>query len=256
MDDPTDGQTVTILIPHYQTIEPIRLCLRSLRRFTEHPYRVVVLDQGSTDQSLDYLRSLSWIELKENVTENDPGGSHAASLNIGVEETQTPYFLTLHSDVYFRRQGWLSFLVNQLDDEYAAVGSRHQTIPVTTPWRVLVGVFRRRHARELAPGVPRMRSVCSLYRTAPFKASGCRFLQDQGQDPSHSANKTLVEHGYKIRALPAMTLGRYIFHESGTTLITNELYVRRNRESHLRQQLRYRQRPEVQAILNDRSADG
>ena len=63
-------RAVTILIPHFQTLELIRLCLRSIRMMTGGEYRVVVLDNGSQDASLDYLRSVPWIELVE--TQVDP----------------------------------------------------------------------------------------------------------------------------------------------------------------------------------------
>jgi hypothetical protein len=40
--------------------------LRSIRRFTRDvPYEVIVVDNGSKDDSLEYLRSLKWIRLIE-----------------------------------------------------------------------------------------------------------------------------------------------------------------------------------------------
>ena len=54
---------VTLLIPHFQTLDAIRLCLRSIRRYTEPAPRVLVLDNGSRNASREYLGSLAWIEL-------------------------------------------------------------------------------------------------------------------------------------------------------------------------------------------------
>ena len=58
--------TVSICIPHYQVQDLMRLCLRALRRYTDGPpYEVIVVDNGSTDSSLDWLRSVGWITLVE-----------------------------------------------------------------------------------------------------------------------------------------------------------------------------------------------
>ncbi|MFN8644897.1 MAG: glycosyltransferase, partial [Candidatus Binatia bacterium] len=63
--------SVTLLIPHFQTLDAIRLCLRAIRRYTEPPPRVLVLDNGSADGSIDYLRRLAWIECIDTRVAND-----------------------------------------------------------------------------------------------------------------------------------------------------------------------------------------
>ena len=87
----TDG-AVTILIPHFQTLEPVRLCLRSIRKYTTHPHRVRVLDNGSADASLPYLESVRWIELVQTGLNNDTWRSHYEALNRAVEKWIRPTF--------------------------------------------------------------------------------------------------------------------------------------------------------------------
>ncbi len=56
----------TICIPHWQVKERIRLCLRAIRKYTKGaPHQMIVVDNGAQDESLDYLRSLTWIRLIE-----------------------------------------------------------------------------------------------------------------------------------------------------------------------------------------------
>ena len=55
----------TICIVNYKTLDFTRLCLRSIRKFTDYPYEIVVVDNDSNDDSLEYLRSLKWIRLIE-----------------------------------------------------------------------------------------------------------------------------------------------------------------------------------------------
>ena len=138
---------VTILIPHFQTLDAIRLCLRALRRYTPPGVRVRVLDNGSRDASRDYLASLRWIELVDSGLANQTWQSHFECLNAEVERVATPLFLVMHSDLHVHDPCWLPFLRAKLaSGPYAAVGPRHQSIPVpglwVLPWRL--GAFFER----------------------------------------------------------------------------------------------------------------
>lgn len=57
---------VTVIIANYKTPELTRLCLRLLRMHTApERYKVIVVDNDSQDESLEYLRGLRWIRLLE-----------------------------------------------------------------------------------------------------------------------------------------------------------------------------------------------
>ena len=57
---------LTVLLPNYKTPELTKLCLRSLRKYTDcSRIKVVAIDNASNDESLVYLRGLSWITLIE-----------------------------------------------------------------------------------------------------------------------------------------------------------------------------------------------
>ena len=65
---------LTILLPNYKTPELTRLCLRSLRKYTDcSRIKVIAVDNASGDESLDYLRSLSWIRLIERTADDIAG---------------------------------------------------------------------------------------------------------------------------------------------------------------------------------------
>jgi len=259
---------VTILIPHYQTLDAIRLCLRSIRRYTQPPYRVLVLDNGSTDASLDYLRGLAWIECIDSGVRNDLIAAQAAALNAGAARVATPYFLVIHSDTYVHRAGWLTFLVARLrGGGYAAVGTRHQTIRAYDS-ALLAGVAARSAGliarvarRETADGVPWLRSCLALYRTDLFRAAGCRFASDGREDATHAANAALVAHGRRLLALPDRVVGYYVFHKGDTTRIANRLYAIDDPEfrdriaRHRRHLGAFQARPATRAILHDASLD-
>ena len=84
---------VTICIINYKTEELIKLCLRSIRHFTEYPYEVIVVDNDSKDSSVDYLRSLDWITLIERHDLDMKGGqAHSTALDIGLENAKPNTF--------------------------------------------------------------------------------------------------------------------------------------------------------------------
>jgi len=268
MHAPPRQPEVTILIPHYQTLDAIRLCLRSIRRYTSPPYRVLVLDNGSADGSLDYLHSVRWIECIATGIANDLVQAHAGALNLGADRVDTPYFLVIHSDTYVHRAGWLEFLVRQAHaGNYAAVGTRHQTIRAYDSALLArftaraAGLLTRVARREVAAGVPWLRSCLVLYRTDAFRAAACRFATNGRQDTTHAVNRTLVAHRRRLLALPDRVLGYYVFHKGDTTRIVNHLYCPDDTEflgridRHRRHLGSFHCRGDIQAILRDASLD-
>ncbi len=109
---PKKNARVTIVIPHYQTHDIIRLCLRSIRKFTPQPYKVIVVDNDSKDESLEYLKSVKWLHLIQRKEVAKKGSwAHGSALDIGLTDTQTDFFLALHSDVMIKDSSWLSKLL-------------------------------------------------------------------------------------------------------------------------------------------------
>ncbi len=107
----------TICIVNYKTEDFVRLCLRSIRKFTRYPYEVIVIDNNSADGSLEYLRGLKWIRLIERDTQNDIGGgqAHAAALDMGLTNCRTEFFISMHSDTFVHKAGWLEELVGYFE---------------------------------------------------------------------------------------------------------------------------------------------
>jgi hypothetical protein len=258
---------VTLLIPHFQTPEAIRLCLRSIRRYTSPVPRVLVLDNGSRDASREYLASLRWIECIDTGVGNDLVSAQAAALNLGAARVETPLFAVLHSDTYVHRAGWLAMLGRVLGRGHAAVGSRHQTIraydAAWTAWlaeRAAPWLARWR-SRTTAAGVPWLRSCLTLYRTAAFRAAGCVFASDGREDATHAANAALAARGESLLPLPDRVVGYYVFHKGDTTRIANRFFTDDDAEfsarivRHHRHVDAFRDRPTTKAILADASLD-
>jgi hypothetical protein len=225
----------TICIVNYKTLDFTRLCLRGIRKFTRYPYEVVVVDNDSRDASLEYLRSLAWIRLIERRTQADePGGgyAHAAGLDLGLQSCRTEFFVSMHSDTFVRKDGWLTDLAGYFggDERIACVGSGK--IELTPAWRVLLRkagdlkTFKRTLLRKPDPlGEFRYynRTICCLYRTDVLRRERLSFLigREQGLTGGKQLYFELVGRGYKTVELPASVMGRYVIHLAHATQVVN-----------------------------------
>ena len=123
----TPDDLASIVIPHYRTPDLARLCLRAIRRLTDHPYEVVVVDNHSDDGSLESLREVRWIRLivRGRETEAEAVLAHASAMDLGTREARGRWLVSLHTDTIVRREGWLGMLIGRLKaaPNAAALGS-------------------------------------------------------------------------------------------------------------------------------------
>jgi glycosyltransferase involved in cell wall biosynthesis len=225
----------TICIVNYKTLDFTRLCLRSIRKFTEYPYEVLVVDNDSQDESTEYIRGLGWIRLIERRAkpgESGGGFAHAAGLDLGLENCNTEFFVSLHSDAFVCEQNWLADLIGYFegDENVGCVGSGK--IELTPRWRTLLKTatdlrtFKRKLLREPDPiGKYRYynRTICCIYRTAILKIRKLSFLmgRDQGLTGGKKLYFELLDHGCKTVELPSSVMGRYVVHLAHATQVAN-----------------------------------
>jgi len=86
----------TIIIPNYNGIEYLKNCLTSLQKCEPLNFHIVVVDNGSTDGSMEMVQAqfpeVELIALAENT-------GFAPAVNRGLERTRTPYALLLNNDI-------------------------------------------------------------------------------------------------------------------------------------------------------------
>ncbi|MGB3904264.1 MAG: glycosyltransferase family 2 protein, partial [Anaerolineae bacterium] len=97
---------VTIIILTWNGLEYTRACLDSLRARTPlgDDVQVLVVDNGSTDGTVAYLRSLDWIRL----IENDRNLGFVRGNNVGILATPPDHdVLLMNNDIVIPQDGWL-----------------------------------------------------------------------------------------------------------------------------------------------------
>lgn len=111
----------TILILTYNAGEKTAQCLSSIQTVTEVPYKILVIDNGSTDGTVDLLRADNTIFH----IENSGNLGFAGGFNIGLGVIDTPYFVISNSDVIMTH-GWLKRMIEHIseDPKLMALGPR------------------------------------------------------------------------------------------------------------------------------------
>ncbi len=124
--------TTTILILTYNGWDTTRQCIESIKQRTLEPHKILVIDNGSTDTTLNELRA----DLQIYHIENSCNLGFGTGFNIGMECVDTPYFVICNSDTVVT-QGWLTRMINAMskNDKIMLLGP--VTNNVSGPQRLL-----------------------------------------------------------------------------------------------------------------------
>ena len=255
------NQPVSIILPNYKTPELARLCLRSLRKFTPHDaIRIIAVDNASGDDSLEYLRSLSWIRLIERTPADieglPPAVMHTTAMDRALKEVDTPFVLSFHTDTIVYRPDWLDFLLSRINrsDRIAGVGSwKLEFVPPLKRFGKSIEDGLKRAFGRKKPEFRFLRSHCALYRTELLKRHTRGF--GDGECAGSSIHKCLIAAGYEMDFIPPEVLIRYMDHLNHATMILNPTIGSRKTASPKARQSLEKRLEQFRAILADDSLD-
>ncbi len=256
-----DAPLLTILIPNYKTEAMTKLCLRLLRCHTDLScVRVIVIDNQSEDGSVEYLRSVRWIDLLERRTDGENGPEmHARALDEALAQVTTPLVMVMHTDTLVIHDGWLDYLLQELGDDpkCAGVGSWKMEIvsPLKYVGKFIEEFFRRCIGRQQKAEVRYLRSHCALYRTGLLRQYTNGFFD--GDTAGRSLFLALEQAGYHFKFLPTKELMRWLRHLNHATMILNPRPGDRKtaRSSARRRVLRELECMDYRKILDDDTLD-
>ena len=228
---------VTILIPNYKTLELTKLCLRLLRKHTDaQKMRVIIIDNDSQDASLDYLRTIKWIDLIERkaITGESPVQSHSRALDIALERVMTPYVLSIHTDTLVKHPAWLDFLINEMQKSSQTAGVGSWKLECKPRWQLFLKAIERqvqhiyyyllRKTKHGLEGVGDnyfyLRSHCAMYRTDLLKKLNLHF-SDGDAVAGKIMHKRLIDAGYNMVFVQPEVLVRYLEHINHATVVLN-----------------------------------
>ena len=101
----------SIIVPCWNLLECTRLCVAALGRHTPRPWELVVVDNGSTDGTAEYLAGVrDMASVPVPVITNATNRGFPAAINQGLEAARGEYLVLLNNDVV-GADGWLGQLV-------------------------------------------------------------------------------------------------------------------------------------------------
>lgn len=120
--------------PNSEASELLRLCIKSIKKFTSINYELWVVDNNSPD------RFIKWIDEVEDINiayiRTEPKGEASYANGIALEAASrlinpdTTYLICLHEDVVVCRYGWLDYMISKMDGRIKAAGFRLTTARV------------------------------------------------------------------------------------------------------------------------------
>lgn len=103
---------VSVVIPNYNGEKYLDACLKSLLEKTNIPMEVLLIDNGSTDNSMkiaEKYKDVTTIRLKKNY-------GFCKAVNIGIINAQASYVILLNNDVVIET-GFVEELVNEIENK-------------------------------------------------------------------------------------------------------------------------------------------
>lgn len=141
--DQRQQPTISFIVPMYNEAENIGYCLQAILAEAEPEDEVIVIDNGSTDASLQIAASFDGVRVLSL-----PGRSIAAVRNYGARSASGTIFGFIDADCVIV-PGWRRQVVAVLrDGEYAAVGSRYE-VPENGAWIERAWYSQRPAARKV-----------------------------------------------------------------------------------------------------------
>ncbi|HEY8992979.1 MAG TPA: glycosyltransferase family 2 protein [Candidatus Microsaccharimonas sp.] len=111
---------VSVVVLNWNGLDDTKTCLEYLRKQTYKNYEIIVVDNGSTDESLEYLKTLKDIVLVANNNNHGFAGGHID----GLAHAKGEYILLLNNDAVTKPDLIERCLENFTDPSIGVVGGR------------------------------------------------------------------------------------------------------------------------------------
>lgn len=118
------NQKIDIIICIRDAYADVKRCLESVLKYTSEPYSIILVDDGSQEQTHSYLYEMSMKYTdKIHLIRNDGKHGYAIAANIGMKYSTAEHFVLLNSDTIVTN-GWLDRMNDcmQSDTEIGIVG--------------------------------------------------------------------------------------------------------------------------------------
>ena len=122
-------ESVAVIIPNYNGQKYLTDCLKSLKKQTYRDFKVIMVDNGSTDGSISLVKrdfpEVEVIELAENT-------GFANAVNVGIKATSAKYVFLLNNDTICEKEA-IAALVGVLDKKHSVFSAQAKMLQIKEP---------------------------------------------------------------------------------------------------------------------------
>jgi len=112
-----DCPSVSIIIVNFNGKELMKSCLKSLLTTNYPNFEIIIVDNASTDGSVESIKKLFSPGHYIEIVENRENLGHAEGCNIGARVAKGRYLVFLDSDTEFRAEDWLRELIRVIESD-------------------------------------------------------------------------------------------------------------------------------------------
>ena len=195
---------VAVLIPAYNEEKVIARTIRSVMMSSYKNLRIVVIDDGSKDETLRVVREAYPADLESGrlTLLTKPNGGKAEALNYALEQTDEEIYVGIDADGVIAHDAIARLVSHFANPKIGAVAGNAKVgnrVNLWTRWQALEYItsqnFERR-ALDLFDVVMVVPGAIGAWRTAPVKAGGGYHSNTVAEDADLTMN--LLEQGYSV----------------------------------------------------------
>ncbi|MCH8956684.1 glycosyltransferase [candidate division KSB1 bacterium] len=170
----SNNPQVTVIIVTYNRLNSLKTCLKALRNQTlsKDKYEVVIVDDGSTDGTKQYLNSLDWQDRPSARCYFEKHSGLVAARNFGAAKARG-VFISFTDDDCVPEHAWLEKVLETFstDDSIGLVGSVTKPVFNNNFLRPLNNTNKKNNSSSVKPEISILENEQGLIGVRPF--SGC-----------------------------------------------------------------------------------
>ncbi len=109
------GKLVSIIIVTYNQLDYTKKCIESIKEHTNSPYELIVVDNGSGSDTIEYLKTIQ-SENNTRIIFNNENTGFPKAVNIGIKHALGDFILLLNNDTVVTKN-WLSYLIEKINKD-------------------------------------------------------------------------------------------------------------------------------------------
>ncbi len=195
---------VAVLVPAFNEEKVIVRTIRSVLHSHYPNFRVIVIDDGSTDKTLEVAREAFALEIESGkvVVLTKPNGGKAAALNYGLEHVTEEIFVGIDADTIIAPSAIAHLVPNFADAKVGAIAGNAKVgnrVNLWTRWQALEYItsqnFERR-ALDVFGAVTVVPGAIGAWRTSAVRDQGGYHTDTVAEDADLTMR--LLRSGYRV----------------------------------------------------------